>query len=375
MKKLIFFIFIALGILTQPQAQKFNQTDEVINNFIFSGQWQQAKTLIEEEIRKNPEHPKYYFMKAYMYYLARYFADTGMTRDSTIDVVHYYSNKAIQTGEQLEQTTEVKFYIGCAYGYLARAHGMRQEWWSTYWAAGDCENYLEEVIEEDPDFYDAYFELGIINYYPSVAVTGFTSFLAWMGGMSGDKQLGFDYLNKVADKGEIFKAEAIIALGLIYNNFENDLQTSSKYYTKLLSIHPENTFASNQKIQIDFTLLVNEKGVEYFKSNFESLKEQFEIDEPQDLNLLGYYLMNNERLDDALAIFKFNTELYPDIANGYDSLAECYMTRNENQKAIEYYNIANEKIPSDTTLTDEFKEFLLDNIQDKLEELRSKGNS
>ena len=375
MKKIIFFIFIALGILTQTQAQKFNQTDEAINNYIFSGEWQQAKTLIEEEIAKNPEHPKYYFMKAYMYYLSRYFADTGMTRDSTIDVVHYYSNKAIQTGEQLEQTTEVKFYIGCAYGYLARAHGMRQEWWSTYWAAGDCENYLEEVIEENPDFHDAYFELGVINYYPSVAVTGFTSFLAWMGGMSGDKQLGLDYLNKVADKGELFKAEAIIALGLIYNNFENDLHTSSKYYTKLLSIHPENNFASDQKIQIDFTLLVNEKGVEYFKSNFESLKEQFEIDEPQDLNLLGYYLMNNERLDDALAIFKFNTELYPDIANGYDSLAECYMTRNENQKAIEYYNIANEKIPADTTLTDEFKEFLIENIQDKLEELRSKGNS
>ena len=375
MKKLIFFIFIALGILTQTQAQKFNQADKAINNFIFSGEWHQAKTLIEEEIAKNPEHPKYYFMKAYMYYLSRYFADTGMTRDSTIDVVHYYSNKAIQTGEQLEQTTEVKFYIGCAYGYLARAHGMRQEWWSTYWAAGDCENYLEEVIEENPDFHDAYFELGVINYYPSVAVTGFTSFLAWMGGMSGDKELGLDYLKKVADKGELFKAEAIIALGLIYNNFENDLQTASKYYTKLLSIHPENNFASDQKIQIDFTLLVNEKGVEYFKSNFESLKEQFEIDEPQDLNLLGYYLMNNERLDDALAIFKFNTELYPDIANGYDSLAECYMTMNENQKAIDYYNIANEKIPADTTLTDEFKEFLIENIQDKLEELRSKGNS
>ena len=122
-------------------------------------------------------------------------------------------------------------------------------------------------------------------------------------------------------------------------------------------------------------MLVNEKGVEYFKSNFEYLKEQFEIDEPQDLNLLGYYFMNQNRHDDALQIFQFNVELYPDIANGYDSLAECYMTRNENQKAIEYYNIAYEKIPSDTTLTDEFKEFLIDNIQDKLEELRSKGNS
>ena len=140
-------------------------------------------------------------MKAYMYYLSRYFADTDMSRDSTINVVHYYSRMAIKKGEQLEETTEVKFYMGCAYGYLARAHGMRQEWWSAYWAASDCENYLEEVIEEDPNFYDAYFELGVINYYPAVAVTGFTSTIAWIGGMSGDRELGLKYLNNVADNG------------------------------------------------------------------------------------------------------------------------------------------------------------------------------
>ena len=370
------FLFLAFtNILIQAQTQRFTQTDEQINNYIFSGEWQQAKTLIEHQIESNPAHPKYYFMKAYMYYLSRFFADTGMTRDSVINVVHYYSRTAIQKAEKLGQTTEIKFYTGCAYGYLTRAHGMKQEWWSAYWAASDCENYLEEVIEEDSKFYDAYFELGVINYYPSVAVTGFTTFLAWMGGMSGDKVLGLDYLKKVADNAELFKSEAIIALGLIHNNFENDLPTASKYYTKLLSIHPENTFASNQKRQIDFTLLVNEKGVEYFKSNFETLKVQFEIDEPQDLNLLGYYMMNQNRHDDALQIFQFNVELYPEIANGYDSLAECYMNRNEDQKAIEYYNIAFEKIPADTTIDEEFKQFLKDNIQDKLEELKTRSNS
>ncbi|HEY7751943.1 MAG TPA: tetratricopeptide repeat protein [Ignavibacteriaceae bacterium] len=375
MKKLVLFCFVSFGIFIQGQSQRFTQTDKLINDYIFSGEWQQAKNLVEEGIRNNPDHPKYYFMKAYMYYLSRYFAETGMTRDSTINVVHYYSRTAIQKAEKLEQTTEIKFYTGCAYGYLARAHGMKQEWWSTYWAAGDCENYLEEVIEEDPKFYDAYFELGVINYYPSVAVTGFTSFLAWMGGMSGDKELGLDYLQKVADNGELFKAEAIIALGLIHNNFENDLPQASKYYAKLLSMHPENNFASNQKRQIDFTLLINEKGLEYFKSNFETLKAQFEIDDPQDLNLLGYYFMNQNRFDDALQIFQFNVELYPDVANGYDSLAECFMNRNENQKAIEYYNIAVEKIPADTTIDEEFKQFLRDNIQEKLEELQTRSNS
>jgi len=369
MKKLLLIFFVIAGIFVQGQTLNITQVDEDINNQIFSGEWQQAKMLIEKQIRENPEHPKYYFMKAYMYYLSRYFADTGMSRDSTINIVHYYSRMAIKKGEQLEQTTEVKFYIGCAYGYLARAHGMRQEWWSAYWAASDCENYLEEVIEEDPNFYDAYFELGVINYYPAVAVTGITSTIAWIGGMSGDRELGLQYLNNVAKNGKLFKAEALIALGLIYNNFENDLSTSAKYYTNLLEIYPGNNLATAQKQRIDFTLFIDEKGVDYFLKNFDSLKDEYNIDDPTDLNVLGYYFMNLERYDEALAILKFNLELYPQIANCYDSLAECFMNRHENDEAIKYYKLAYEKLPADTTANEEFKEFLRTNIEEKLEEL------
>jgi len=375
MKNLLLFLFVVISITIQGQTLEVTQVDEEINNYIFSGEWQQAKLLIEDQIRENPEHPKYYFMKAYMYYLSRYFADTGMSRDSTINVVHYYSNMAIKKGEQLEQTTEVKFYTGCAYGYLARAHGMRQEWWSAYWAGSSCENYLEEVIEEDSEFYDAYFELGVIKYYPAVAITGFTSTLAWIGGMSGDRELGLNYLNNVADNGNLFKAEAIIALGLIYNNFENDLATSADYYSRVIEIHPANNFAITQRQRIDFTLLIDEKGVDHFIKEFNRLKVKYNIDDPADLNILGYYLMNRERHDDALAIFKFNLELYPQVANCYDSLAECFMNRNENEEAIKYYKLAYKIIPGDTTTTEEFKEFLRTNIEENLEELKTRVTS
>ena len=67
---------------------------------------------------------------------------------------------------------------------------MKEEWWSAYWAASSCENCLEEVLNDDPEFYDAYFELGVINYYPDVIITGFTSTLAWIDGTSGDRELG-----------------------------------------------------------------------------------------------------------------------------------------------------------------------------------------
>ncbi len=375
MKKLIIILFLLSSIGVLSQSGRVTQADDQINNLIFSGEWLQAKSLIEQQIKMNPDHPKYYFMKAYMYYLSRYFADTGMTRDSTINVVHYYSRTAIKKAEQMEQTNEIKFYTGCAFGYLARAHGMRQEWWSAYWAASDCENYLEEVIEEDPEFYDAYFELGVINYYPAVAVTGFTGFFAWLGGMSGDRALGLKYLHDVAEYGKLFKAEALVALGIIYNNFEDDLPASREYYSRLLEIYPENNLAILQIQRINFILLIDENGVEYFTQNFDALKDEYHIDDPTDLNILGYYLMNRQRLDDALVILQFNAELYPDVANCYDSLAECYMNRNENDQAIKYYKIAYEKLPADSTANDEFKDFLRTNIQDRLEELGTQINS
>jgi len=375
MKKLLLILFTITSIIIQARTPELTQTDKDINNLIFAGEWQAAKLLVEKQIRENPEHPKYYFLKAYMYYLSRYFADTGMSRDSTINAVHYYSNMAIKKAGLLEQTTEVKFYTGCAYGYLARAHGMRQEWWSAYWAASSCENYLEEVIDENPKFYDAYFELGVINYYPAVLITGFTSTLAWIGGMSGDRELGLQYLKLVEEKGELFQAEASIALGQIYNNFENDLITSGEYYNRVLQKHPENNFASTQYQRISFTLLVDEKGVDYFVNNFDNLKVEYNIDDPADLNIMGYYLMNRDRIDEALAVFKFNLHLYPHVANCYDSLAECFMNRNENEQAIKYYQLAYEKIPSDTTATDEFKQFLKEGIEDRLEELKARVNS
>ncbi len=375
MNFLLVLIFVVTNISIQGQTPGLTQVDEEINNNIFSGDWQEAKLLIEQNIRENPEHPKYYFMKAYMYYLSRYFANTGMSRDSTINVVHYYSSMAIKKAEQLEQTTEVKFYTGCAYGYLARAHGMRQEWWAAYWAASSSENYLEEVIDEDPEINDAYFELGIINYYPAVAITGFTSTLAWIGGMSGDRELGLNYLNNVADNGNLFKAEANIALGIIFNNYENDLTTASEYYSRVIEMHPENNFAITQKQRIDFTLLIDEKGVDHFIKEFDRLKVDYSIDDPADLNILGYNLMNRDRPDEALAIFKFNLQLYPNVANCYDSLAECFMNRNENKEAIKYYNLAYEKIPGDTTATDEFIQFLKEGIEERLEELKARVTS
>ncbi|MDQ3846977.1 MAG: serine hydrolase, partial [Bacteroidota bacterium] len=57
-----------------------------------------------------------------------------------------------------------------------------------------------------------------------------------------------------------------------------------------------------------------------------------------EINGLGYHLLNNEKkTEDALLLFQINTELFPDSANTYDSLAEGYLVKGDWEKAVHFY--------------------------------------
>ncbi|MBN1825540.1 MAG: PD40 domain-containing protein [Candidatus Eisenbacteria bacterium] len=60
---------------------------------------------------------------------------------------------------------------------------------------------------------------------------------------------------------------------------------------------------------------------------------------PDLLNAAGYRLMQ-ERLDAALALFRLNAELYPDVANTHDSLGEALVETGRREEAIDEYREA-----------------------------------
>lgn len=58
---------------------------------------------------------------------------------------------------------------------------------------------------------------------------------------------------------------------------------------------------------------------------------------PAQLNTLGYQLLSDGRVEDAVAVFQLNVDLYPQDANAYDSLAEAHMTAGRTAQAIAHY--------------------------------------
>ncbi len=57
----------------------------------------------------------------------------------------------------------------------------------------------------------------------------------------------------------------------------------------------------------------------------------------RDLNMTGYVLLENDKLDEALAIFELNIKLYPRSANVYDSYAEALLKAGRKEEAIQHY--------------------------------------
>lgn len=73
-------------------------------------------------------------------------------------------------------------------------------------------------------------------------------------------------------------------------------------------------------------------------------------------NILGYQLMGNGQLQEAITVFKLNVADYPNSFNPYDSLGEGYMNAGENQLAIENYEKSLELNPQNTNAVSKLAE-------------------
>ncbi len=86
------------------------------------------------------------------------------------------------------------------------------------------------------------------------------------------------------------------------------------------------------------------------------------------LNALGYALLSRNELKGAIAIFHVNSQLYPDSANTYDSLAEAHMKAGDRKQAIALYRKALETLSRDKS-PEGVKESVRTSATAKLKEL------
>lgn len=85
--------------------------------------------------------------------------------------------------------------------------------------------------------------------------------------------------------------------------------------------------------------IVREKGVGAALAAWGEMTARYpaEYVKERTLNGLGYEQLQGGHVDDAIAVFKLNTQAYPESFNAYDSLGEAYMAKGDRPAAIENY--------------------------------------
>jgi tetratricopeptide (TPR) repeat protein len=98
--------------------------------------------------------------------------------------------------------------------------------------------------------------------------------------------------------------------------------------------------ASLKSIAAVLLRTIEAQGMDAAVAQYRELKQRepdaYEFGEDE-LNGLGYRLLGEKKLDEAIAIFSLNAEAFPGSANAFDSLGEAYMAKGERDRAIQNY--------------------------------------
>ncbi|MCG2617772.1 beta-lactamase family protein [Terrimonas sp. NA20] len=77
--------------------------------------------------------------------------------------------------------------------------------------------------------------------------------------------------------------------------------------------------------------------IKYYNDLKSTLAADYTFDSEAELNMLGYQLMNKGRLDDAIAVFTYNTKLFPSSGNVFDSAGEAFYNKGDWKQSFNYY--------------------------------------
>lgn len=88
----------------------------------------------------------------------------------------------------------------------------------------------------------------------------------------------------------------------------------------------------------DVLTVIENDGIEAGEDHYKKIKDEetFDFNE-NEMNQIGYQLMGSDKIEEALQVFKWNIEAYPESSNVYDSYAEASMKLGKNEQAIANY--------------------------------------
>lgn len=182
-----------------------------------------------------------------------------------------------------------------------------------YWEMDDLKKaryYYNRVLENDPDYKDAYYQLGLLSED------------------MGNKHKAITYYRKALriDKND---TPSIYNLAVIYDSIGRDYLSESMYL-KLLKLDPGNSYALNNIGSIYESRGEYDKAFKYLSKSIE-LNDEFYLSHFN----MGVVLKAMRRDNEAIKHYNISMELKPDYEYTYLNLSALYIEKKDYLKSIE----------------------------------------
>jgi len=202
--------------------------------------YKESYEVFQKLIELEPDNPRGYFLRSAIYF---WMFTEDIKNEKVGDKFRDLSYEAVEVAEakleENENDIDAMFYLGGAYGSLGRYYAMTKSYLNAYWYGNKGKNYLEDVVELDSTYYDAYLGLGIYHYLADI-LPRFVKILSFILGIDGDKDQGIIEIQLAAKKGTYSKTEAMFFLAAIYTYREAEYEKAIKICNLLLEKYPDN---------------------------------------------------------------------------------------------------------------------------------------
>jgi tetratricopeptide (TPR) repeat protein len=178
-----------------------------------------------------------------------------------------------------------------------------------------------------------------INFYgdnqpitlPNTTMNAYLSFAWWQDKPQWESRPALDPQIATGLTFEQYRTNQDPALKAAMASMDSDfIANPMNYFTELF------TSGKAELIQPEAQRMLKDPSYKFF--DFEG-----------EFNKAGYAMMSSKQFDEGLYIFKLNTELFPNSANAWDSLAEAYWKSGDSTKAKELYQKAIDLDPKGAT--------------------------
>lgn len=257
---------LAFAAGTAPLQAEIKLPPDIVENVtvgihgVYNLDFDTANQNIQEVFKKYPDHPFGHFGNA-MVAWARYEYEFELSNaeqqkkfehilDSSIDGIKRWM-------KQNPQDPNAYMGLGALYGLRAMFSMRTRSWVTAYFSGRRAIANLEKSMALDPTYYDAYFGLGIYNYFAGT-LPSVIKVLAYLVAVKGDVAEGVRQLNTAREKATFTSDSSKLILIEVQNNRNSPFYAPQKSLEYIEQLHRK--FPANPLMHYVMLICLFENG-------------------------------------------------------------------------------------------------------------------